>query len=138
VIRPALGYLAIPTDASSDGPGGTVQPATAVLSAFAAQHGGYVLTRVYTDLRGVTEAGLYRLMEAVRRGDTVTVVVPDLDHLRSARCLTGADLRTAERYLRARVLVLRPDPGHPVSGPHPHPPDRYARSAAHALAGARA
>jgi hypothetical protein len=40
----------------------------------------------------------------------VAVLVPDLDHLRHNGCLAGADMRTATRYLRARVLPLAPTP----------------------------
>jgi hypothetical protein len=74
-------------------------------------------------------------------------VVPDLDHLRHAGCLAGADLRTTARYLRARLLTLTPGddtstPAANQTGPgdrvreHPRDPDRRAISAA-AVAGAR-
>ena len=134
MTRTALGYLAIPPDIGFDDPARTVEHTAILLGGFAAEHGGYALTKIFTDLRGVTEGGLYRLMQAVRQGEAGAVVVPDLDHLRAVGCLAGADLRVAERYLRVRVLMMRPDPGrrdrHPARGED----DRYASAAAYALA----
>ena len=42
-----------------------------------------------------------------RTGRAVAVVVPDLAHLTQAACLTGADLPTAQRFLRARALTVQ-------------------------------
>ena len=75
------------------------------LAGFASRE-GYALGGVFTDVRSHTESGLNALLEAIQRGDAVAVVVPDLDHLRHVGCLTGADLPTAGRYLRARLLAM--------------------------------
>jgi hypothetical protein len=77
------------------------------LARFAAQH-GLALVGVFSDVRGRTESGLYHLLAELRRGNAVAVLVPDLEHLQHAGCLAGADVRTATRYLRARVLPLAP------------------------------
>lgn len=58
------------------------------------------------------------MVTAVRAHDDVgAVVVPAVADLRRVACLTGADARTAERYLRARLLVVHdveaPPGGHP-------------------------
>jgi hypothetical protein len=51
--------------------------------------------------------GLEPVVAAVRRGDDVAaVVVPRRGDLGRVSCLAGADVRTAERYLRARVLAV--------------------------------
>ncbi len=74
-------------------------------------HDGLTLAAVFTDVRGRTESGLYRLLTEVRRRNVVAVLVPDLDHLQHAGCLAGADVHTATRYLRARVLPVASVPG---------------------------
>lgn len=51
--------------------------------------------------------GLEPVVAAVRRGDVVAaVVVPRRGDLGRASGLAGADVRTAERYLRERVLAV--------------------------------
>jgi hypothetical protein len=72
-----------------------------------AEREGYHLAGVFTDVRGRSEAGIYALVEAVRTCDAAAVVVPDLGHIRHVGCFQGADVRTASRYLRARLLVLQ-------------------------------
>jgi hypothetical protein len=62
---------------------------------------GYAYSGGFADVRGQFETGLYRLLDVLRAGDGVAVLVPDLDHLRHAGCLAGADLRIAARCLRA-------------------------------------
>jgi hypothetical protein len=85
------------------------------LAGFAASE-GYWLAGVFTDVQGRTETGLYAMLIALRRGRAVAVVVPDLGHLRQSGCLAGADLPTASRYLRARLLPMHPDPGERSDG----------------------
>jgi hypothetical protein len=142
----AFGYLSLPAHTGPAGHEETVTAATRDLAAYAARE-GYALAGIFTDVRGCSEAGLYGLLDAVRRGEAVAVVVPGLDHLRHVGCLAGADLRTTARYLRARLLTLTPEPGTSTSvanraGPDAHPRehrrelDRWAVSAA-AVAGAR-
>jgi hypothetical protein len=47
----------------------------------------------------------YRLIGAIRRSHVCTVVIPDPSHLRYSGCLTNADIHTAARHLRARILI---------------------------------
>jgi hypothetical protein len=77
-----------------------------VLHARAAQR-GLRLEAVFVDVRGRSECGVYGLVEHLRAGRAVAVVVPDLAHLTHAACLSGADLPTAQRFLRARVLTVQ-------------------------------
>ncbi len=57
-----------------------------------------------------SEQGFYALVTTVRqRQDVAAVVVPRLGDLGRVGCLEGADVRTAERYLRARVLAVHAD-----------------------------
>lgn len=67
---------------------------------------GYAIGPLFTDIRGRGESGLYGLVEYLRREDAVAVVVPDVSHLTHGGCLAGADQRTAQRFLRARVLIV--------------------------------
>lgn len=76
-----------------------------LLAAHADQR-GLRLCAVFTDVRGRTESGVYRLVEHLRAGQAVAVIVPELAHLTHAACLTGADLPTAQRFLHARVLTV--------------------------------
>jgi hypothetical protein len=113
----AFAYLALPTHTHPGDHEEAIAAARRELAAFAARE-GYPLAGVFTDVRGRTEAGLYGMLAAIRCGGAVAVVVPDLGHLRHVGCLAGADLRTASRYLRARLLPLAPDPAPDVpTGP---------------------
>jgi hypothetical protein len=102
--RRAVGYLSLPTATSSHEQ--TVHEVGCVLAAFATSQ-GYVLSGVFSDIRGETETGLYAMLAAIRSGAALAVLVIDIEHLRHVGCLTGADVRTASRYLRARVLSIR-------------------------------
>jgi hypothetical protein len=136
----AYGYVSVPSHLHPDD-GEAAALAWAHQLADLAAREGYAYAGGFADLRGQSETGLYRLLEVLRRGDGVAVLVPDLDHLRHAGCLAGADLRTAARYLRARLLPLTPGPDAVQSAPPPGPaPDRYTRSArsVHAARAARA
>ncbi len=144
--RLAFGYLSVPAHASPVSHEETVAATTRELMAFAAAE-RYALAGIFADVRGRSESGLYALLDAVRHREAVAVVVPDLDHLRHAGCLAGADLRTTARYLRVRLLTLpsTDDAGAPAANrpraqdcprKHPQNPDRWALSAA-AFAGAR-
>lgn len=101
----ALAYVSLPARAGV----GSWEEETAgigrALAGFASRE-GYALRGVFTDVRGCTQSGLNALLEAIQRGDAVAVIVPDLDHLRHVGCLAGADLPTAGRYLRARLLAM--------------------------------
>jgi hypothetical protein len=99
----AAGYLVVPAHASDTD--AEVSAWRRVLDAHAAQR-GLRLGAVFVDVRGRTESGVYRLVEHLRAGQAVAVVVPELAHLTHAACLTGADLPTAQRFLRARVLTV--------------------------------
>jgi hypothetical protein len=122
----ALGYVSVPVDRSPDDVDAEVSAWAHRLAELAARE-GYAFAGGFADVRGQTETGLYRLLEVLRCGDAVAVLVPDLDHLRHAGCLAGTDLRTAARYLQARLLTLASDPEgvQPVSGPD-LVPDRYS------------
>ena len=124
----AYGYVSLGPHHHRDDVEHVVRSAAERLARFAAGE-GYTFAGVFTDVRGHTESGLYQLLAALRGGDAVAVVVPDLDHLRHVGCLTGADLHRANRYLRARVLPLAPDldgtqsrpiQDHPASRPVHH------------------
>jgi hypothetical protein len=108
----AFAYLALPPQVAAvpDTAQRAVATAGQELAGFAASR-GYQMVEVFTDVRGRTESGLYELLAALRGGRAVAVVVPDVGHLRHAGCLAGADLPTATRYLRARLLPMHPDPG---------------------------
>jgi hypothetical protein len=111
VMPAAYAYLALPPHvAAAPDAQRAVATARQELAGFAASR-GYQLAEVFTDVRGRTESGLYELLAALRGGQAVAVVVPDVGHLRNAGCLAGADLPTATRYLRARLLPMHPDPG---------------------------
>jgi hypothetical protein len=45
------------------------------------------------------------MVEALCGGDALAVIVPELTHLQHIGCLAGADLPTAARFLRARLIV---------------------------------
>jgi hypothetical protein len=71
---------------------------------------------VFTDAGGRPERGLYLLAGYLRRDDVVAAVVPDLDHLTQAACLSGADRRTAQRFLRAAALTVEGEPAAVAGG----------------------
>lgn len=125
----AFGYVSVPPHLDSGAAEEAITGLARDLAALAVRE-GYALAGVFADRRGLGENGLYRLLEAVRRGEAVAVLVPDMDHLRHTGCLTGTDVRTAARYLRARLVTLAPAteeaPPHPRSAPAE---DRYLRSA---------
>jgi hypothetical protein len=110
-VRPRdLAYVSLPAHTRS----GEGEELLAVMErelAWLAAEQGYALAGVYCDVRGRSDCGVYQVVEAVRRGDAVAVVVPDLEHLRHCGCLAGADLRTASRFLRAQQLAVDPRPG---------------------------
>jgi hypothetical protein len=123
----ALGYVSVPSGRRPDDVEAEVTAWAHQLAELATRE-GYAFAGGFVDLRGQTETDLYRLLEVLRCGDAVAVLIPDLEHLRHAGCLAGADLRTAARYLRARLLTLAPEP----DGVEPVPrsdlvPDRAAR-----------
>lgn len=125
----AYGYVSVPTHLHPDDAEAAVIAWAHDLADLAARE-GYAYAGGFADLRGQTETGLYHLLEVLRSGDGVAVLVPDPDHLRHAGCLAGADLRTAARYLRARLLPLTPDADAVQPVPPPSSvPDRYTRSA---------
>ena len=66
---------------------------------------GYCLAGVFSDERTQSEAGLHSLRSSLTRGEAVAVIIPELSHLHHAGCLAGADLVTAARYLRTRLIV---------------------------------
>jgi hypothetical protein len=72
---------------------------------------GYAIGPLFSDVRDRGESGLYGLAEYLRRGDMVAVVVFDVSHLTHGGCLAGADRRTAQRFLRVRVLAVDPGVG---------------------------
>jgi hypothetical protein len=81
-----------------------------------ARREGYCLGSVFTDVRGREERGLYGLAEYLRRDGVVGVVVPDVAHLMHVRALSGADWRTAQRYLHSAVLSMDATSGGPCGG----------------------
>jgi hypothetical protein len=103
--RTAAGYVAVPAHASDTDAETEVSVWRQALAAHAAQR-GLQLGAVFVDVRGRTESGVYRLVEHLRAGQAVAVIVPELGHLTHTACLTGADLPTAQRFLRARVLTV--------------------------------
>ena len=107
-VRAALpsvfGYLSVP---GADTEQEEMAAGRRRLAAFAARE-GYRLAAVFVDVRGSTETGLHQMSEALRRGEAVAVVVPDLDHLRHVGRLLGADLATVARHLRVRLLTIAP------------------------------
>jgi hypothetical protein len=110
-MRPVVaGYVAVPAHASRRDAKGEIAAWSQALAGYAHQE-GYALGAVFTDVRGRDENGLYGLAEYLRRNEAVGVVVPNLGHLTHVKCLVGADWRTAQRYLRAAVLTVEPQPG---------------------------
>jgi hypothetical protein len=96
-MRPLLvGYLVAATSQDEGN-------ARRCLARFAALE-GFTLGPVYVDRPG-REHGFYRMVQELRRGQTAAVAVPDWTHLAGVGCLAGADLRTASRYLQARLLI---------------------------------
>lgn len=103
--RRAAGYFVVPAHVSDCDTEAEVSEWRRMLGAYADRRGLH-LTAVFVDVRGRGESGVYGLVEYLRAGRAVAVVVPDLAHLTHAACLTGADLPTAQRFLRARVLTV--------------------------------
>jgi hypothetical protein len=109
VTGQALGYVNVAAEDALDG----LEQVVAVIGrdlAVRAERAGHELAGVFADVMGSSEQGFYALVTAVRqREDVAAVVVPRLGDLGRVGCLAGADVRTAERYLRARVLTVHAD-----------------------------
>jgi hypothetical protein len=105
-MRPtAFGYLSMPVDPSADGGTATMQRWHQQLTSYAREE-GLELAGTFADTGGADSA-FYALVAQLRREEgPVAVIVPGLDHLAHIGALTGADTRTAARYLQARVLHL--------------------------------
>jgi hypothetical protein len=101
-----FGYVAVPAETGPDEADDAIHRWRLQIAAFA-QHEGFTLTAVFADVRGRAEA-FYAMVERIGRDGAVAVVVPDLGHLGHLPCLSGADVRSASRYLRARLLTIRP------------------------------
>lgn len=105
-VRPVVaGYVAVPAHADPEAAEGFVAAWRVAFAAYARRE-GYALGPVFMDVRGRGEGGLYGLADYLRGDGVVGVVVPDVGHLTQARCLAGADRRTAQRHLRAAVLTV--------------------------------
>ena len=103
--RPRLfGYVAVPAGTEPDAADDAIRRWRLQIAGFA-QREGFALTAVFADVRGRAEA-FYAMVERIGRDGAVAVVVPDLDHLGHLPCLSGADVRSASRYLRARLLTI--------------------------------
>ena len=133
----ALGYVSVAAEDAPDG----LEQVVAVIGrdlAVRAERAGHQLAGIFADVRGRSEQGFYALATAVRqREDVAAVVVPLAGDLGQVGCLAGADVRTAERYLRARVLAVHPE-GTPTGAPvvrAPGDPDRPSGAAAPAEPG---
>jgi hypothetical protein len=101
-VKPlAFGYLAFDVGDEHE----VVGWALGELIAAVAKLEGYCLADVFSDVRGVSESGLHSMVEALHRGEAVAVIVAELTHLQHVGCLAGADLATAARFLRARLIV---------------------------------
>jgi hypothetical protein len=120
--RRVAGYFAVPAHASDADTEAEAAQWRRALGAYAAGHGLH-LTAVFADVRGRSESGVYRLMAHLRTGKAVAVVVPALTHLTRSTCLTGADLPTVQRFLRAQVLTIAAGAPEPTAG-RPTPQDR--------------
>lgn len=110
----AFGYVSVPHLSVGKGLEEARARAGWYLAAWA-QREGLTLVGVFADVRGDGERGFYALVAAVRERGAVAVVVSGLDHLRHLGCFAGADVRSMSRYLRAALLVARPES--PASGP---------------------
>jgi hypothetical protein len=104
----AVGYVSVLDQSVGNGLEGARARAGWYLAAWA-QREGLTLVGVFADVRGEGERGFYALVAAVQERGAVAVVVPGLDHVRHLGCLTGADVRCMSRYLRAALLVARPE-----------------------------
>jgi hypothetical protein len=102
-----FGYAAVDADLVEANPRAADHQVEAWGEEFAqfAARNGYTLAGVFVDARGRAEA-FYTLIERIHTEDVTLVVVPDPTHLEHLACLTGADLRAASHYLRARILLL--------------------------------
>jgi hypothetical protein len=114
-MRLVAGYVAVPAHANPDSTEGLVSAWRASFAACASSE-GYCLGSVFTDVRGREERGLCGLAEYLRSDGVVGVVVPDMAHLTHVRALSGADWRTAQRYLHSAVLPMDATPGWPCRG----------------------
>jgi len=97
-----FGYWAL---SSADADSEALSWALCELITTVARSEGYCLAGCFSDVRGVSESGLHSMAAALRRTEAVAVIVPDLSHLQHVGCLAGADLSTAARFLRARLVV---------------------------------
>jgi hypothetical protein len=99
----ALGYVRFPADAR-EGLERVVASVRRDLAA-CAERAIHELAGVFADPQDGSAQGFHALVVAVqRREDVAAVVVPRMGDLGQASCLSGADVRTAERYLRARAV----------------------------------
>ena len=102
-----FGYASLDADLVEANPRAADHQAEAWREEFAqfAVRNGYALAGVFVDARGRAEA-FYTLIVRIHTDDVSLVAVPDPTHLEHLACLTGADLRAASHYLRARILLL--------------------------------
>jgi hypothetical protein len=102
----AFGYLSLPASAET-GPDdvAVLGWALADLLGKVAVVRGCELVGVFSDPVGGGEAGFYSMLRTLRTGQVGTVIVPDLGHLHRVSCLMGADLLSAARFLRVRLVV---------------------------------
>jgi hypothetical protein len=107
VCRIVAGYASVPAYAKPETAQALVVQWRRVFAARACRE-GYAPGPVFTDLRGRDESSLYELAAYLRRDGVIAVVVPDLKHLTHAGCLSGADRRAVQPYLRAAVLTVTP------------------------------
>jgi hypothetical protein len=132
VTAHALGYVNVAVEDARDG----LAQVVAVIGrdlAVCAEQAGHELAGIFADVRGRSEQGFYALVATVRqREDVAAVIVQRVDDLGQVGCLAGADVRTAERYLRARVLAVDTE-GMPTRAPVARAPGNPAQ-----LAGAAA
>jgi hypothetical protein len=91
------------------------------IGTFAQAH-GYCLRGIFVDQRGRSdESSFQALLRAVRSGKATVLVVPDFGHLAHLPCLSGADVRTMTRYIRAQVVSIADQVGQ-----EPVPPSELA------------
>lgn len=114
-LPPALAYVSLPAHTSPAAAGALLIEVGQELAAFASRE-GFALAGTFSDIRGRSESGIYRLIGAIRRNRISTVVVPDPSHLRHSGCLAGADIHAAARHIKARILIAAPGHRGPLCG----------------------
>jgi hypothetical protein len=113
-----LAYVSLPAHTSPATVEALLTEIGQELAAFASRE-GFALAGMFSDIRGRSESGMYRLIGAIRRSHISTVVIPGPSHLRHSGCLTNADVRTAARHLRARILIVTSESRQPPRNTHP-------------------